>query len=141
MKSSQSHKPCPRDRDSLLSLDKEILVDRLLALEEKVDQLGDYIRDMVTQKYGRKNERFEAPGQLLIFPGAVADGGEVQSEAAAAAAESGKPVEKKAKKPGHGRKPIPEHLPRVPVEAKTPSDEARRCPSCDAMRVAECMRR
>jgi transposase len=136
MKTSLSSQPVPRDRESLLALDKETLVDRLLSLEAKLDQLSDYVRDMVTQKYGRKTERFEAPGQLLVFPGSTADGGMPQSQAAPSIPDSSTPVEDKPKKPGHGRKPIPKHLPRVPLEAKTPSDEARRCPSCDTLRVA-----
>jgi len=131
MSSSRSNKPAPRDRDSLLALDKDTLVDRLLTLEAKLDQLSDFIRDVVTQKYGKKTERFESPGQLLVFPGAVDE--KAQAQPAATSVEA---VEEKPKKPGHGRKPMPAHLPRVPVEAKAPSDEVRRCPSCDALRVA-----
>jgi transposase len=136
VKSTRSNKPCPRDRESLLALDKDTLVDRLLSLEAKLDQLSDYVRDMVTQKYGKKNERFEAPGQLLVFPGATVDGGMPQSQSAPSVPDSSAPVVEKPKKPGHGRKAIPANLARVPVNAKTPSDEARRCPSCDALRVA-----
>jgi transposase len=135
MKASGSGKPHPRDRESLLALDKEALVDRLLSLEVKYDQLADYVRDLVTQKYGKKNDRFEAPGQLLVFPGATADGGTTEPQAAATGDSGSTPVEKKPKKPGHGRKPIPEHLPRVPIDAQL-SDEAQRCPACDALRVA-----
>ncbi len=135
MKSSSSNKPKPRDRDSLLALDKDTLVDRLLSLEAKVDQLSDFVRDMVTQKYGKKNERFESPGQLLVFPGATAEGEMAQSASVPSNLESSLSQEEKPKKPGHGRNPIPSHLPRVPVEAKIPSDQARRCPSCDALRV------
>jgi hypothetical protein len=136
MKSSPSNKPCPRNRESLLALDKDTLVDRLLSLEAKLDQLADYVRDMVTQKYGKKTERFEAPGQLLVFPGANADGEIPHSQSAPRVSDNDAPVEEKPKKHGHGRKPMPPHLPRVPVEAKIPSDQARRCPSCDALRVA-----
>lgn len=136
MKSSHSSKPSPRDRESLLALDKSTLVDRLLSLEAKLDQLSDYVRDMVTQKYGKKNERFEAPGQLLVFPGASAEGDIPQSHVESSVPDSSEPVEEKPKKPGHSRKPIPAHLPRVPVEAKEPADQVRRCPTCDALRVA-----
>lgn len=136
MKSSRANEPVPRDRDSLLGLDKDTLVDRLLSLEAKVDQLSDFIRDIVTQKYGKKNERFEAPGQLLVFPGSTTDGAATQSPAAPIVPDGSVPAEEKPKKPGHGRKPMPTHLTRVPVDAKIPSDEARRCTSCDALRVA-----
>lgn len=135
MKSTRANKPVPRDRESLLALDKDTLVDRLLSLEAKVDQLSDLVRELITQKYGRKNERFETPGQLLVFPGAAADD-VPQAPAPSGASEGGAPVAEKPKKPGHGRKPMPAHLPRVPLEARTPSDDARRCPSCDALRVA-----
>jgi transposase len=136
MKQTKCTKPHPRDRESLLALDHGMLVDMYLALEGKVDQLGDCIREMMTQKYGRKNERFEAPGQLLVFPGVTADDGIPQSPAAPSTPDSTAAVEEKPKKTGHGKKPIPAHLPRVPVDANTPPDEARRCPSCDALRVA-----
>jgi transposase len=136
MKSSRTDKPAPRDRDSLLALDKDTLVDRLLSLEAKVDQLSDFIRDMVTQKYGKKTERFEAPGQLLVFPGSMNEVTKPPAPAASSTVGNNSPKEETAKKPGHGRKPIPEHLPRVPVEAKVPSDEERRCQCCDALQVA-----
>jgi transposase len=136
MKSSRTNKPSPRDRDSLLALDKDTLVDRLLSLESKVDQLSDFIRDIVTQKYGKKTERFEAPGQLLVFPGPMNESAKTPSPAAPSSVENSTPTEETAKKPGHGRKPIPEHLTRVPVEAKLPPDEARRCATCDALQVA-----
>ncbi len=136
MKTARTNRPVKRDRESLLALEKEALVDRLLSLEAKLDQLSDFVREMVTQKYGRKNERFETPGQLLVFPGATADSGMSQSQVTPSTPESDAPVVEKPKKPGHGRKPIPAHLPRVPVEAKTPSEQARRCPSCSVLRVA-----
>ena len=136
MKSNRTSKPVPRDRESLLALDQATLVDMYLSLEAKIDQLSDCIREMIMQKYGKKTERFETPGQLLVFGGPIVEDGNRQPPAAPDTSESGAPDKEKPKKPGHGRKQMPAHLNRVPVDAKTPPDEARQCPSCDALRVA-----
>jgi transposase len=138
MKTSQSNKVCPRNRESLLALDKETLVDMFLSLEAKLDQLSEYVREAVTQKYGKKTERFEAPGQMLIFPGAgsVSAGTGTEKTIDATDATDATGTEEgasKAKKRGHARNVIPEHLPRVPVLA---TSQGSRCPSCNALRVA-----
>src|SRR5574337_532110 len=137
MTNAQSNKPHPRDRESLLAIDHETLVDMYLALEAQKEQVCESLREYITQKYGKKNERFETPGQLLVFPGGTADGATPESQAAPGVSENSTAPVKKPKKPGHGRKPIPAHLTRVPVDAKPPSEEDRRCPACDALRVAD----
>ncbi len=127
----------PRDRESLLSMEKDALVDMFLALEAKVDQLSDVLRDMIKDKYGKKNERFEAPGQILIFSGTEKENSHLNPEAKPADATKTEPdAEEKPKKPGHSRNPMPDHLPRVPLIAKTPIEECLRCPSCKALRQA-----
>jgi transposase len=131
MKTNHTSKPCSRDRESLLATDHATLVDMYLSLEAKIDQLSDSIRDLITQKYGKKNERFEAPGQLLVFPGA-----EFGSEPPSTPAKAEDKPEAKVRRPGHGRKSIPDHLPRRPIEAPVPAEAERRCPCCDVLRVA-----
>jgi hypothetical protein len=136
MVTSKSETPKPRDRESLLALDHVTLVDMFLTLESKIDQLGDYIRDIVNQKYGKKTERFDGPGQLLIFPGAENVNSEAESteppeQTDPAESAAGKVTRRKRR--GHTRNPIPDHLPRFPVAAQTPPDECRRCSSCSAL--------
>jgi transposase len=130
MKPSRVKVSCQRDRESVRAIDHDTLVDMFLALEAKLEQLGDYVRDMVTQKYGKKTERFETPGQLLIFPGS-----DSEAKQAPSTGDDESTAKDKTKKPGHGRNPKPEHLPRIPVLAKAPSEESLRCPCCGAVRV------
>ena len=49
------------DRERIGSIDHGTLVDMFLSLDAKFQQLADYVRDVVTNKYGRKTERFENP--------------------------------------------------------------------------------
>ncbi len=136
MSKSQSDKPKPRDRESLLAVDHVTLVDMYLALEAKIDQLGDFVRDVVTQKYGKKTERFEAPGQLIIFPGSENESSDQEPAMPTSTTgdESGSGAQKKER--GHTRKPMPEHLPRKPVVAETPEAARLLCPTCSTLRVA-----
>lgn len=136
MSKSKCDKPKPRDRESLLAVDHATLVDMYLALEAKIDQLGDFIRDAVTQRYGKKTERFEAPGQLIIFPGTATETSEPESSKSTGTADSELSDSAKKKNCGHSRKPMPDHLPRKPITADTPTDEYLRCPLCSALRVA-----
>ena len=122
------------DRERIQSINHETLVDMFLALDTKFQQLADYVRDVVTQRYGQKNERFKSPGQLLIFPGTdVATGSQPPSVSKTAEAE--KPA--KPKKAGHSRNPLPDFLPRVPIVAPPPVDTELPCPCCNAIRVPE----
>ena len=71
--------------------------------------------------FGRRSERLE-PGQLAFFE---------QGRAPEAPAEQTPPPAepKKERKPGHGRAPFPEHLPREVIEIDVPEQE-RDCPCC-----------
>jgi len=127
----------PHTRESLRALNPETLIDLYLSLDVKYHNLGDYVRDLVTSKYGMKNERFESPGQLLIFPGSNVESTEPspEGEQAIIDGKSEKSPSGKEKKPGHGRKPKPENLPRVPIIAPPPEDSKLPCTCCGANRV------
>ncbi len=116
------------ERERIQSIDHETLVDMFLALDTKFQQLADYVRDIVTQKYGSKNERFASPGQLLLFPGTSA-------ETQATSQNSNPKKPNKPKKPGHTRNPMPAHLDRVPIVAPTPPLSELPCPCCRTIRV------
>ena len=44
-----------------------------LALDTKFQQLADYVRDVVTQRYGQKNERFQSPDSSSSFLGLTSE--------------------------------------------------------------------
>jgi transposase len=126
----------PYSRENLLTLDHDTLVDIVISFDARFQQLADRARDLINEKYGRKSERFESPGQLLLFPGndgvpssdAVKKPSSDESESSAK-----KPA--KEKKPGHTRNPIPPHLPKVPVFAPPPQDADLACECCGTTRV------
>jgi len=124
-----------------MALDHETVVEMLLSTDSKYRQLGDYVRDVIATKHGPKTERFE--GQLLLFPTEAESLDTSPSPDAAPATASDLDVKSEAKskssKPkraGHGRKPMPEGLPRVPVIAGAPSAANLPCSCCGRNRVA-----
>jgi transposase len=124
----------PYTKENLRELDQETLIDMFLNLDSRYQQLGDYVRELVKDKYGRKDERFVGEGQLLIFPELTNAAENKQSEASGNNSDDAKPTNKK--KPGHSRKPQPPDLPRVPVTPPPPDDADLCCASCGAIRVA-----
>jgi len=99
----------PLVRENLLAIEQETVVDMLLSLDAKYQQLGDYVRDFVNQKYGQKNERFAGEGQLLLFPSPEEKPSEIEptSESEDKNA-NGKTVKKKNS--GHTRNQFPSEL-------------------------------
>jgi transposase len=108
-------------RSSLDGLSKEELVDAVLLLGAKVQQLSDTVRDLISSKYGRKTERFDSPDQLNLFPkpGDHTDANKPENK------------ESKVKKPqeGHGRNPYPSGMVRKRTFAKLSADQAN-CNCC-----------
>lgn len=133
-KESDKLKPRLRDRERLMALEREQLVDIILSLDAKVDHLAASFREMVMQKYGRKTERF-TPGQMLLFPGGATRSDQSDSDREPAAKED-LPEKQQPKRAGHSRNPVPEHLLRVSVEPKPPSEHDLACPECSVIRVA-----
>jgi transposase len=127
----------PYTRESLQALDPETLINLYLSLDVKYKQLGDYVRQLVTEKYGQKNERFENPDQLQVFPGndAAGEATATADQPSVDAASEKKPSPAKQKKPGHSRNPKPDHLPRVPVLAPAPEESKLPCACCGTTRV------
>jgi transposase len=136
MQAPQKTHQYPYSRENLRTIDPETVIDMLLSLDSKYQQLGDYVRNLVTEKYGNKSEHFESPGQLPIFSGEDASAAVVDSEDASSSEssqEQTKPA--RAKKPGHGRNPQPENLLRVAITAPPPDESELSCTCCGAMRV------
>jgi transposase len=128
----------PYSRESLRELDQETMIDMFLRLDARYQQLADYVRECVNEKYNTKNERFENPGQLVLFPGVNADSIKAESQEGESSNQNDsnqKPS--KLKKPGHTRKPQPANLPRVPVAAPVPEESELPCTSCGVNRVLQ----
>ena len=96
-----------------------------VALRERVCELEQQLKLLAQRMYGRRSERFEAPGQQDFF----ADLLELPSSSDKSP--EPEPVEeisyKRRKPKKYGPKPLPEHLPRVREVIDVPEDR-RLCP-------------
>ena len=96
----------------------------------KLDQQEQTIAQLLRRLYGVKQERVD-PGQLMLFSAEdlaalVEESGEAQKEPSS-----------KTRRPrhrGHGRRPLPDHLPREQVIHQL-SEGERRCPGCGQTRT------
>jgi transposase len=129
MKSQKPLTPTSRSRDSLRSLDIETFIDMFLSLEEKYQQLGDFVRELVIDKYGKKSERFEAPGQLSLLEAA---GNRIDVQSSQQATETTNTASRASQrsKSGHSRNELPADLPRIPVIAPPPPAADLICDCC-----------
>lgn len=126
----------PYTRESLQELDQDTLIDLLLNLDSRYKQLADYARDLVNSKYASRNERFENPDQLPLFPSSGSQPSEEIPEKEQE--QSMKPSStSKKKKPGHTKKPPAPELPRVPVVASPPDAADIACTCCGTTRIPE----
>lgn len=117
-------------------LEQDALIDLLLSLDAKYQQLADYVRDLVNSKYASKNERFNNPDQLLLFAGSNSETTEDLQEIETEPEPKGEPApSSKKRKSGHTRKPPAPELPRVPVVASPPDAEAIACARCGTARI------
>lgn len=137
------------DRDSQLA-DRDVLIARireeasaqleteLAALRARLEaEKRAEIAALLRRYYRPKSERFN-PSQLLLFGQLVAET-PVDREAVAEQAgsepseEAVAPQRKKKHRHRHGRGPLPEQLPRIPIEHDL-TDEAKKCPGCGEVR-------
>jgi transposase len=91
------------------------------ALRHRIDLL-------LRRLYGPRGERFD-PSQALLFPELAAG-----QDPAAAPAEAATPAQPKRRCRAHGRRRLPDHLPRLPRHHELAEAE-RVCPSCGQVRV------
>jgi transposase len=124
----------PTDLDSCHSLIRELLEtlhqDRLL-IGNLQHQLGRLLR----QRFGRSSETID-PDQLLLFAADIL----TEPDAIPATPTQPGPAEDppptpaaKPKRKGHGRRPLPDHLPRRPVVHDVSPDQLT-CPDCGGCR-------
>ena len=102
------------------------MVDLVIHLGAKVQQLSDAVRDLVMAKYGPKTDRFQDSGQLRIFP--APDTVEQAKQPENKESNNGKP----SKKTGHTRNPFPENLPRKSRYGEIKDPELKACKCCGA---------
>jgi transposase len=126
--------PLPDDPAVLQQLIRESL-DVLRQTRRENEQLQHRPDLLLRRLYGPRTERFD-PNQPLLIPDAFdAQTGPAAPEPPAAPAPDPAPAAvPKKKQRGHGRKGLPENLPRVPVRHEL-SEAERRCPECGETRT------
>lgn len=108
---------------------RELLVE-LRKKDRRVEQLEYRIEQLLRRVYGRRSEKLN-PDQLLLFT----EWNEAPPvEAPALPAETAAETAPSPPKKGHGRKLLPDHLPRVRVDHELPAAE-RLCPACGKERA------
>jgi transposase len=120
--------PLPDDIEAAHRLIRELLA----TLREQTHlnaNLQHQLEQLLRRLYGKKSEKLD-PNPLLLFAREILE---------AAAAEptpepASEPSPPKPPAKGHGRKPLPAHLPRKPVIHDVPP-ERRLCPDCGAERT------
>ena len=127
----------PTDLDSCHSLIRELL-ETLHQQGLLIGNMQHQLERLLRQRFGRSSEKID-PDQLLLFAAdilAELDAPPATEPQPAPAADAPPPPPAPAEKPkrkGHGRRPLPAHLPRRPVLHDVPPDE-RACPDCGCQR-------
>jgi transposase len=116
----------PDDLATLKSMILE-LVERMYQRDRDIEALRHRLELLIRRLYGPRGERFD-PNQHLLFPLEQAD--QVTATAPPAPAAEDKP---KRKCRPHGRRRLPEHLPRVPQHHELTIAE-RICSNCGQVR-------
>src|SRR5215469_6496987 len=118
--------PLPDDLETAHQLIRELL--ETLAQQLHLNaKLQHQLEQLLRQRYGRKSERID-PAQLLLFAQEIF--AQAQAESESEPTPQGDPAPEPARTPsaptskknGHGRKPLPAHLPRKPVLHDVPPE-------------------
>jgi transposase len=118
----------PEDVSVLQQMIRELL-EVLRAKDREIGQMAHRLDLLLRRIYGRRSEKLD-PNQLALFQEVL------HQLAAEAAAEADAPTEPspKPKRRGHGRRKLPEDLPRRRVVHEVPPEE-KICPCCDKDRT------
>ncbi len=111
---------------------KRMVLELLASLHERdrdIEGLRHRIHLLLHRLYGPRGERFD-PDQLLLFP-EMATG---QDTSQAAPTEPPAPTEPQRRCRPHGRRRLPENLPREPRHSEL-SEAERLCPNCGKVRI------
>src|SRR5437764_9151074 len=125
--------PLPDDLETAHQLIRELLetLGQQIHLNAK---LQHQLEQLLRQRYGRKSERID-PAQLLLFAQEILAQADPEPEPEPDPASEPTPPASapRRKKNGHGRKPLPAHLPRKPVVHDVPPEQLP-CPDCGVLR-------
>lgn len=113
----------------------QLVLGLLTSMQDRSTFLELEIGRLIRKHLGKTSERV-SDAQLDLLRDLLGSGEGEASETAPTLPppEAELPEPKKRPQKGHGRKPLPEHLPRVEVEHRVP-DAERPCPHCGAERV------
>jgi transposase len=126
--------PLPDDLETAHQLIRELL--KTLAQQIHLnDKLQHQLEQLLRQRYGKKTEQID-PAQLLLFAQEILAQAEPTPTPASTSepAPASTPIPSAPKKNGHGRKPLPASLPRMPVLHDVPPEQ-RTCPDCGTERT------
>lgn len=108
--------------------------DTIAEQQRKFQQLEEYLARLLRKQYGPQRERVD-PDQLMLFTkdelAELID--ELKSDAEDSPDEDTSDSKKKRKRKGHGRRPLPAHLPREQVIYELLGEELA-CPCCGEKR-------
>jgi transposase len=116
--------------ETLHGLDEDTLIGIISRLYDQNLLLSEKLQAWIKEKYGPKTEKFIDPNQLRLLLS------EAQTaEGISSSQEKSEPIENDAKKhktkqKGHGRKPMPTHLPHVKVRSSELAPDDLICSCC-----------
>ncbi|EAQ81528.1 IS66-like element ISBlma9 family transposase [Blastopirellula marina] len=114
----------------------ELQTQTIQELQRKREQLEHRLALALKQLYGQRRERFVSPDQLMLFSVEDIEQLAQEAEAELRAQQQEKLLARRRgkKQVGHGRRPLPEHLPREVIRHELSAEE-RSCPCCGEARA------
>jgi transposase len=124
----------PPDLETCHQLIRELL-DSLAEQTHLNEKLQHQLEQLLRQRYGRKTEKLD-PAQLLLFAREILAAGETATPQAPPPTDAPPAPDRSntSKKNGHGRKPLPAHLPRKRELHDVPAEQLP-CPDCGTLRT------
>ena len=101
---------------------------KIVELSSEIERLREQLRLMRQRMFGRRREVID-PNQLMLFEAGIAQLEKLQQQAGEQTTPAPEEPKGSKKKPGHGRAPFAEHLPREEIELDL-TEEERCCPDC-----------
>ena len=104
--------------------------DTIAEQQQTIQRQEERIAKLLRQQYGPRRERID-PDQLLLFTEEELE--QIIAELKQDSEDENEPPRKKPKRKGHGRRPLPAHLPREQVVHELSAEELP-CPCCGELR-------
>jgi len=120
------------ERDARIERIREEAAEQMELLRQRLEAEHKAAMDAILRRYyGPRSERFD-PAQLLLF-GLEVEALPIDGESVAEEAGEALVTRRVAKRHKHGRKPLPENLPRIEIVHDLKDDE-KPCPCCGEVR-------